>query len=59
MTYFPTCLLRKALSLAVQGDMMLSDGEMYCLFLDFDLAPGAWEAVLRIRSFLRSLLGHL
>jgi hypothetical protein len=29
-----TCLLRKALSLAVQGLMMLSDGEMYVLFLE-------------------------
>lgn len=27
-TYFPTCLLRKAFSLAVQGDMISSEGEM-------------------------------
>lgn len=33
MTYLPTCLLRRALSLAVQGLMMLSDGEMYVLDL--------------------------
>jgi hypothetical protein len=32
-TYLPTCLLRRALSLAVQGLMMLSDGEMYCFVL--------------------------
>lgn len=32
MTYFPTCLLRYALSFAVHGDMMVSEGEMYvCL----------------------------
>ena len=35
-TYFPTCLLRKALSLAVQGLMILSEGEMYV----FDLEGG-------------------
>lgn len=33
VTYFPTCLLRKALSFAVQGLMMLSDGETYCFAL--------------------------
>lgn len=32
-TYFPTCLFRKALSLAVQGLWMLSEGEMYCFVL--------------------------
>ena len=32
-TYLPTCLLRKALSLAVQGLIRLSEGEMYVLFL--------------------------
>jgi hypothetical protein len=31
-TYFPTCLLRYALSLAVQGLMMVSEGEMYVCF---------------------------
>ena len=34
MTYLPTCLLRKADSLAVQGLMMLSEGEMKVLFLE-------------------------
>jgi hypothetical protein len=31
-TYFPTCLFRSALSLAVQGLMMLSEGETNFLF---------------------------
>ena len=34
LTYLPTCLLRKALSLAVHGLMMLSEGEMKVLFLE-------------------------
>lgn len=29
-TYFPACRLLRALSLAVQGLMMLSEGETYC-----------------------------
>lgn len=29
----PTCFVRRALSLAVQGLIMLSDGETYCLGL--------------------------
>jgi hypothetical protein len=33
ITYLPTCLLRKALSLAVQGLMMLSEGETKVVFL--------------------------
>lgn len=32
-TYLLACLFRKALILAVQGLMMLSDGETYCLVL--------------------------
>lgn len=32
-TYLETCLLRSAESFAVQGLMMVSDGEMYCLEL--------------------------
>lgn len=32
-TYFPTLLLRSAVSFAVQGLIMLSDGEMYCCLL--------------------------
>ena len=33
-TYFPTCLLRRAFSFAVHGDMMLSEGEIYCFVLE-------------------------
>lgn len=33
MTNLLACLLRRALILAVQGLMMLSEGEMYLLFL--------------------------
>lgn len=33
-TYLETCLLRSAESFAVQGLMMVSDGEMYCLELE-------------------------
>ena len=29
-TYLPTCLLRSAESFAVQGLMMLSEGDTYC-----------------------------
>jgi hypothetical protein len=35
VTYLPTCLLRRALSFAVQGLIMLSEGEMYCFDLLF------------------------
>lgn len=34
VTYLPTCLLRNADSLAVQGLMMVSEGEMKVLFLE-------------------------
>lgn len=36
-TYLLTCLLRKALILAEQGLMMLSEGETYCFALDAKL----------------------
>lgn len=29
-TYLPTCLFRRAVSFAVQGLMMLSEGDTYC-----------------------------
>lgn len=38
-THFPTCLFRKAFSFAVQGLMMLSLGEMYCLFIAQGVVP--------------------
>lgn len=34
VTYLLTCLLRRALILAEQGLMMLSEGETYCFALD-------------------------
>lgn len=42
-TYLPTCLLRKAFNLAVQGLVMLSEGEMYCWALGGEDMLG-WEA---------------
>lgn len=51
---FPTCLLRRALSFAVQGLIMLSEGEMYCLVWAssiLDCRTWRWYSMLLIEDF--------
>lgn len=68
MTNLLACLLRRALILAVQGLMMLSEGEMYLLFLlqvltvvvhDGDSQWGACRIDCGEGLHVRIFLGHL